>query len=254
MFTPLHSSLTGLNSGSIENPPKVVLTLKFHTRSVSVTKDGFSIGASPHCDFVISDHGVPLLHSVIHLQDGVIWIETADHSALLVVNDHTCRRMTLRNQDRLQIGATEMVVQMMPEITTAIEENVMTEDLALLTAEELCDRILSEQTMVAQFETGQRAGWDALLRAIDAANQETVTQQHSAPTEHAAAFDVLLGQIHELNETICDRTRELTKHEAEVLSSASMLDESQQRVSQRLGEILEQLNKTDPPTELRASA
>lgn len=255
MFTPFHSAQADSNSQSGEPSTKLVLTLKFHAQSITVAHDGFSIGASPRCDLVITDTGVPLLHSVIHLQGGATWIETADNSAFLTVNEHVCRRMALRDQDRLRIGNVEFTVLMQPEIAVACADNVMTEDLALLTAEELCDRILSEQSMVAQFEGGQRSGWDALLRAIDAANEETATQ-HSliVPDEHQAAFHALLGQIHELNETITHRTRELTSHEANVLSSASMLDDTQQRVSQRLGEILEQLDKNEPPTELRASA
>lgn len=254
MFTPLHLSERS-SDRSTKNATNDVLTLISAGRSVSVTHDGFSIGASPRCDLVVSEHSVPSLHSVIHLQGGAIWIQTADDAALLFVNDQPCCRMALRHQDRLRIGNAEFTVLMVPEIAIAVDENIMTEDLALLTAEELCDRILSEQTMVEQFEEGQRTGWDALLRAIDATNEESVAQDVPAiPDEQQAAFDALLNQIHELNETITDRTRELTTHEAEVMSSASMLDETQQRVSQRLGEILDQLNKTDPPNELRASA
>lgn len=255
MFTPLHSSQHSSNSGSSENTTNVVLTLKSHRQTVTVTHDGFSIGASPQCDLVVADHGVPLLHSVIHMQSGAIWVQNADDETMLLVNDQSCRRMSLRHQDRLRIGKTEFTILLTPDIAMAVEENAMTEDLALLTAEELCDRILSEQTMVAEFEEGQRSGWDALLRAIDASHEQAVSQQQpEVPDEQQAAFDALLGQIHELNETISDRTRELTSHEAEVLSSTSMLEETQQRVSQRLGEILDQLNKTDPPNELRASA
>jgi hypothetical protein len=254
MFTPLHSSERSSDRSS-KNATTDVLTLASAGRLVSVVHDGFSIGASPRCDLVVSEHSVPPLHSVVHLQGGAIWIQTADDTTMLFVNDQPCRRMALRHQDRLRIGSTEFTVLMVPEIALAVDENAMTEDLALLTAEELCDRILSEQTMVEQFEEGQRTGWDALLRAIDATNEESVAEDVAAiADEQQAAFDALLNQIHDLNETITDRARELTTHEAEVMSSASMLDETQQRVSQRLGEILDQLNKTDPPNELRASA
>lgn len=255
MFTPLHSSQHSSNLRSSGNTTSVVLTLKSHRQLVTVSHDGFSIGSSAQCDLVVTDPGVLPLHSVIHMQSGAIWVQNAEDEALLIVNDQPCRRMSLRHQDRLRIGETEFTILLTPDIAVAVEENAMTEDLALLTAEELCDRILQEQTMVAEFDEGQRSGWEALLRAIENANEETpVQQQPEVSVEQQTVFETLLGQIQELNETISDRTRELTSHEAEVLSSTSMLDETQQRVSQRLDEILDQLNKSDPPNELRASA
>ena len=240
MFTPLHSPEFSSDGRSSDNVSSEVLTLRSGGRTVTVTHDGFAVGSSPRCNLVISEHGVPALHSVIHLQGKAIWIQAADDATMLFVNDQSCRRMALRHMDRLRIGSTEFTVLMMPVSAMAIDENVMTEDLALLTAEELCDRILSEQTMVEQFEEGQHSGWRALLRAIDATNEETVLLKKFLQSLKNSKLlsRALLDQIQELNETITDRTRELTTHEAEVLSSASMLDESQQRVAQRLDEIL----------------
>jgi len=259
MFSPFRSSLSAPDPSSVDDSANLVLTLQSQGTSVLVRHDGFSIGTSQRCDLTLVEPSIPALHSVIHLQRGAIWIEAADDKATLIVNDRPYRRMALRHDDRLKIGATEFTILIQPEGIARSDEAVMTEDLALLTAEELCDRILSEQSMVAEFADGQRAGWDALLRAIEAANDEPATsgsidELSIATEEQQVVFDALLGQIQELNEAITDRTRELDHREIEVLESTSMLEESQQRVSQRIDEILDHLNKTDPPNELRASA
>ena len=102
-------------------------------------------------------------------------------------------------------------------------------------------------------------GWEALLDAIKAVRSEPMINEMSeSPTfpipEELVAYDALFGQIQELHETIVDRSRELDQKEAEVLASTSIIEESQQRVAQRLDEILDQLNKSEGPSELRASA
>lgn len=249
MFTPIRSTQNASDSGSVENPANFVLTLNSPTRSIIVDHDGFSIGASPHCDLTLVDASIPPLHSIIHQQSGIAWIEAADDNVFITVNDRPCRRMTFRSDDRLKIGATEFAISLQPQNQVRLDEPVMNEDLALLTAEELCDRILSEQTMVAEFAEGQRSGWEALLRAINDANQEiTSSDQHFG--DRQVALNELLGQIQELNEAIVIHTRELNQRESEVLASTSALEESQQRIDK----IVDQLNQNDPPNELRASA
>jgi hypothetical protein len=123
----------------------------------------------------------------------------------------------------------------------------------------LCDRILAEQSLVTEFDDSQRAGWEALLKAIESANDEQIDATSididpTASQNQKAAFDALLEQINHLNEVIAERTQELSDQEKQVVESASMLEESQARVHHRLDEILDQLKQTDEPNEMRASA
>ena len=258
MFTPLRSSLTS-ESSNIDNPEGVLLALQSELQSVAVTHDGFSIGSSRHCDLRLMEDAIQPLHSLIRMQCGAIWIEAADDETVLTVNDRPCRRMALRHGDRLKIGATEFTTILDTENVALFDQSVIDDDLALLTAEELCDRIVSEQSIVNELSDEHHSGWEALLHAIEAVGEEPQASELAdenllSNSQELVDYDALLGQIQELNETIADRTRELNAHEAEVLASTSILEESQQRVSQRLDEILDQLAKTEPPTEFRASA
>jgi hypothetical protein len=258
MLTP-HRSFFSADSVTRDDAADVVVILQGEGTSVPVTHDGFTIGSSRQCDLTLNGSSIPALHSLIHLQRGAIWIETADDQTALMVNDRRCRRMALRDGDRLTIGPREFSIALRTKVASMLEHPVVHEDLTLLSAEELCDRIVSEQSMVNEFADAQRAGWEALLDAIQAVSEvpllhEKITEL-SAPMEvDLVDYDALLGQIQELNETIADRTRELNEVEAEVLASTSILEESQQRVSQRLDEIIEQLNESESPNELRASA
>ena len=249
---------SGGNSSVIDS-----LVLQSGHQTVAVTHDGFSIGASRQCDLRMSGDAMRPLHSLIHMQSGAIWIEAADDDTVLIVNDCPCRRMALRDGDRLTIGETVFVIQIgEPGIDLSVEDLVhdrVSEDLSGLTAEELCDRIAAEQTMVSELAGDEQSGWEALLHAIEAVDEEPeisrfVDERPVPDVLDTVAFDALLGEIRQLNDTIEGRSRELNAREAEVMASAAQLEESGQEVSQRIDEILDQLSKTEAPAEFRASA
>jgi FHA domain len=262
MFKSLRSS-TRSDTPFNDTPDGVVIRLQLDNQSISVTHDGFAIGSGRHCDLRVNAPSVPFLHSVIHSQKGAVWIEVVDESAMLLVNSHFCRRMALRHGDRLSIGGAELLVELgipspnYAEVSPTDENS--NEDLQLLSAEELCDRIVTEQAMVQELSEGEHSGWEALLHAIEAVRVEPTLHEIAENStlsipEELVCYEALFGQIQELHETIVDRSRELDQKEAEVLASTSIIEESQQRVTQRIDEILDQLNKSDGPTELRASA
>ena len=262
MFKSLRSSARS-DSPFNDTSADVAILLQLEQESIPVTHDGFTIGSSRHCDLKFSEPSIPFLHSVIHTQGGAVWIETAEESAMLQVNDHPCRRMSLRHGDRLSIGTMRLTIDFGVQSQRTDENSLVDvyveEDLRSLSAEELCDRIVTEQTMVQELSEEAHSGWEALLDAIKAVRSEPMINEMSeSPTfpipEELVAYDALFGQIQELHETIVDRSRELDQKVAEVLASTSIIEESQQRVAQRLDEILDQLNKSEGPSELRASA
>lgn len=260
MFSPLRPSRPTIPS-NLGRSDEMVLTLVSGLQSIPVTHDGFKIGAGPQCDLILADPGIPRLHSQIHLQSGAVWIETATEELHLLVNNRPCRRLALRHGDQLRIGSKELSVQLAPVI--ASPETVpepsgqegLSEDLAAMTAEELCDRILTEQSIIKELSEDENSGWEALLKAIAAVRKGPTGQEsHSGPsTDESHIYNVLLDQIQELQATIADRSRLLSEKEAEVLASASIVDETQQRVAQRLDAILDHLNHAEQ-SELRASA
>ncbi len=240
-----------------------VLTLSSDQSSVVVHRDGFLIGSHPRCDLSLKDTTIQPLHSVIHMQSGAIWIESAIDDISIIVNDRACRRMALRQGDLIRIGASAFHVDLVanrsetnPSIAPQI---VVQEDLAALSAEELCDRIVSEQSMIQELSHHEASGWEALIQAIEAVHKQP--QSLNRPSDQTiplgaehANLSGLIGQIEELQQAIADRARELTEREAIVAASSSILEQSQQLVTQRLDVILEHLGKNDPPAELRASA
>ena len=266
MFTPIRSGFSDSDSFGGNQNWETNLRLQSDERCVTITHDGFTIGSNKHCDLSLDDDSVPTLLSIIHVQNGAVWIEAADESTRITINGRPYRRMALRHDDRLKLGNEEFRILMNAEPIAQTGSVTLKEDLSLLTAEELCDRILAEQTMVSDFVSGQRSGWDALLRAIEEANADDIITDEAtefpqaeiesevAPEAEQIALSNLLEQIQELNEAITDKTKELSDREKEVLETTSILEESQQQVTQRIDELLQQLNRNEPPSDLRASA
>ena len=240
-------------------PSNIVLVLEGPNESFVIDRDGLRIGSSPVCELPLP--GGPLLHSVIHQQSGVTWIESQE-DANLIVNGCPRRRMALRDGDIMELDGIELIVRLrsiddMEEMPHGLED-----DLSLLSAEELCDRILAEQTMVDEFSEGQRAGWDGLWAAIEAAG-EIKSAMITLPleVEHAVEAVVapdncerLLEQIRELSEMVNGRSQELDDCESELVAATTLLEEAQERVSQQIEGLLEQLQTQSGEMELRASA
>lgn len=239
-------------------------TLVFQSAESSfiVNHDGFTIGSSPRCDFTIAQAGVASLHCVIHLQNDAAWIEAGDDQIMLEINGRTCRRMALRQDDVIQIGSLQFTTMLKNEIAVPFKSSATPEDLSLLTAEELCDRILSEQSMVDDFIGAQRAGWEALVRAIKESHTGPAVEFPASAevhptgdlTEDQKTLDQLICQIEELNLAIAERTQKLSQREQEMLESTSILDDTHREMSQRIETLMDQLSIHEDDKDLRASA
>jgi predicted component of type VI protein secretion system len=136
MFMPIQSFDSTTPSSNVDQTDGIVLTLQADGHSVTVTRDGFSIGSSKNCDLTLNEPEIPALHSLIRIQSGAIWIEAANDTILLFVNDRPYRRMALRHDDRIRIGSTDFSVHFGSESNAAPEQSdaLLTEDLSLLTA------------------------------------------------------------------------------------------------------------------------
>jgi len=73
-----------------------------------------SVGSAPTNDVVLPQaDGVVANHAVIHFDGSSFQIQTVHRSAGLLVNGKRKRKQTLSHQDRLQLGATELVVNLL---------------------------------------------------------------------------------------------------------------------------------------------
>jgi hypothetical protein len=221
-----------------------------------VDHDGFTIGSGARCDLVLAGE-FPKLHSVLHVQGRAVWIEAAREDAALIIEGESFRRRALRDGDRLTFGAMELTVHVgegafAAARLAASSQRRIGEELSLLSAEELCDRIEQEERLVAEFEEGRRTGFEALVTAL-----REILHQEEHPTIPLPedALDSLVTQVRGLSETIEERTKALSEQEAHLIESSSQLCQAQLRISRQLEQLIDRLGDHDDPRgELRVSA
>jgi hypothetical protein len=228
------------------------------TESFSIECDEVRLGTSPKCELRLPDG--PSLHSIIRQQDGVSWIEAVD-GASLVVNGRSRRRMALREGDVLEVSGHTFNVRF-DHLDAGCDSASLVEDLTLLTAEELCDRIAAEQNMVNEFSQDQFSGWEKLLAAVHATHEEEhptdvlpmALPQSLSAVATTADCERLFVQIRELSDLMDGHTDELDHCENELIAATSLLEEAQERVSHQIEELLDQLQAPVVEHELRVSA
>lgn len=137
-------------------------------RHLTMDRGEFLLGRAAFCEVWLNEPGVPLVHSELHRQGDVLWIEAADDATSLVINGQHVRRLALRHGDRLEVGPYEITFVLKDEVTELPGRQVTDADLAQLSADELCDRILAEQEHLDAYEQGQLGGWKSLLLAVEA--------------------------------------------------------------------------------------
>jgi predicted SprT family Zn-dependent metalloprotease len=230
------------------------IVLELDDRSVVVDRELFRIGSSPVCEIRLSDG--PLLHSVIRMEAGIVWIEVDQAAEELNVNWRACRRMALRDGDVISVPGQDITVHHQP-LTVADLAAQSADQITQLTAEELCDQILSEQAAVDEFESAQRTGWRKLMAAI---RQVATTEQIAGESDSAPAIEFsddcerVLEQIREVSQMMNGRTQVLDLCESELVTATALLQESQDRVSRQIEDLLDQIGDASMVNELRASA
>jgi len=210
-------------------------------RRIAVEAGHCLVGSGDFCDLQIADPVVPLAHSEIHVEDGVVWIETADDHEL-DVNGRSCRRLALRDGDRVRVGETSLTIRINPP--AEIEQTG--EDISRLSAFELCERIEGERAAITDFERRRLTGWETLLRQVE----DVIQHEPAATWEQDSRIESVVLQLHALADKLAERTRELAAQEALFMESAGELKHAQDLMTSRLERVLQQFQDS----ELRASA
>ncbi len=216
-------------------------------RRLAMLHDEFLIGRAGICDLRLDDDELPLVHSELHRQGGVLWIEAGDEGTLIDINGRAYSRLALRNGDRLKIGVREVVVQIGEEVDLPEERDAHDEDLSELSADELCERILAEQSEIDEFERRRLEGWKGLVTALESTLVETQPAEGQAAAER---MESLLAELRQLSEQLGEQARQLAGQEAEVLDVTSQLRSSQDAMSRKLDQLIQRFGEG----ELRASA
>ncbi len=263
----LHSAVE-FSSGD-DSPQRATVALRVFLEGVKprlmlVDQEQFTIGSSEQCDLRLRGEELPRLHSVLHIQGQTVWIEAIDDGTV-TVDGHAYRRRALRDGDELQFDGIRAIVQIgerssLKSPIPAPHSPRMTDDLAAMSAEELCDHIELEEVQIHEFEQRKRLGWQALMSAVrEMADQEAILAPHPLPSTQVAAisdekFDELITHVRVLSETLEARTQALVAQESLLIESSSQLCDSQVRVSRQLEELLQRIAPEESSGELRASA
>lgn len=138
------------------------------------------VGRGGCCQLRLDDPSLPTVQAEFHRQAGVLWVEAADDATAIRVNDRECRRLALRDRDRITIANFEIVVHIgnaydLAEPVPAWQP----QDLSAFSAAELCDLIMEEQSRIDTFEAGQLDGWGQLIDAV-AATSAAISDEAAA--------------------------------------------------------------------------
>lgn len=231
------------------------VTLEFEDCAVVVDEAAVRIGSSVVCDIQLPDG--PALNSVVRFESGVVWIE-ADEDCELAVNGRSCRRMALREGDTISVPGVQIKVGQRSKSSIEADTANLISDISQLTANELCDRILTEQAAVDEFESNRLAGWQKLMVALKDLNATEQLRSNGTNGEPAISIsddcERLLEQIREMSEIVNNRTLALNECETELETATTLLQETQDRVARQIDELLDQLGGVPVANELRASA
>jgi hypothetical protein len=231
------------------------MVLEFDDGQLVIDRDRIRLGTSPACELRLPQG--PLLHSVIRNEAGAVWIE-AEQDSDLSVNWRNCRRMALRDGDVISVAGMDITIRQSAIQLIGDNATKLSEDVSQMSAEELCDQILSEQTEVDAFESKRLQGWQELIAAMKRAMAGDQSQNDSLNTAPAIAFsddcERLLDQIREMSDLMNGRNQELDACEGELVAATALLQETHDRVSRQIEELLNQIGDVSTANTLRASA
>jgi len=230
------------------------VTLEFEDCAVVVDQAAVRIGSSVVCDIQLPDG--PALNCVVRAEAGVVWIEAEENSEL-AINGRPCRRMALREGDTISVPGLQIKVCVRSKASIEADATNLMSDISQLTADELCDRILTEQAAVDEFESNRLAGWQKLMGAIrelGATEQPLSNGTNSDSITISDDCERLLEQIREMSDIVNNRTQVLNDCETDLEAATTLLQETQDRVSRQIDELLDQIGGVPAANELRASA
>jgi predicted component of type VI protein secretion system len=146
----------------------------------------FLIGAGSNCQLQLGGGDVPILHSILLVEEDGAHIDAVVATPQLLVNGRPQRSADLRDGDVFTIGKFEFQVHV-PLPTGALQSAAGQEpppaaaaDPGQLSATELVALIEGEEELVSQFETARRNGAAALLDAV----RQVVDAQSAAAAAH----------------------------------------------------------------------
>ena len=133
----------------------------------------FLIGGGSNCQLQLGGHDVPILHSILLVEEDGAHIDSVVSAPQLLVNGRPERSADLRDGDVFSIGKFEFQVHV-PQPIGALQasENSQppvpqsAEELGRLSMAQLVALLEAEQEQVAGYESGRKSGAEALLDTV----------------------------------------------------------------------------------------
>lgn len=174
-------TMTDSHQQSVPVTPDTVTILVTHAGlpldRVSMPGEVLTIGRADFCELQLDVAEVPLVHSEVICDGGVLRIEAAGPETLLEINGRRVSRLALRDGDRITVGGFTLSIEIGQRQPLEVEDrHALKDDYSHLSASELCDLILSEQSEIEEFETRREGGLRRLVSAIESSWLEGIEE------------------------------------------------------------------------------
>ncbi len=263
-----------------------------------VTSRHFLIGSGPACDLRLGGEDIPAAHSLLVVAGDEVRVQWLADSPPLLINGEPAHECELCDGDQIEIGrfgflvhrpiqeaAEEEVFSSTPasepmettsllNLVSQAKEEETAEDLTDISAEELVERLQTEQEAVEHFEEAVRQGEAALLyavaqRAADLGDGADNSLQRNplangvddAPGESVDEdlLDELEKVIHQLSgfsSELDQRSKRLANQEATQAEAAELLLDAQKELAAQLERFHQQVTERQelPEPRLRKAA
>jgi hypothetical protein len=206
----------------------------------AVKSERFLIGAGSNCQLQLGGDDIPILHSILLVNEEGAHIDAVVPWPQLIVNGTPQRTADLHDGDQFTIGKFEFAVhEQRPAaagqalaMTPAVDlpDVPESEDLASLSVAAIVERIERDQRQVQQFETARESGALALLQA---AKQAARDREGDSPV----SADELLRELQDLSRELDRRARLLAQREAECAERAANLLKVHDEISDQMEQI-----------------
>jgi hypothetical protein len=207
------------------------------------------IGAGSNCQLQLGGEGMPFLHSVLLIEDGMPTIEAFVPTPELRVNDRVVSDAELQNGDRISIGEFEFTLHLTPSAHAvpavplyiphpreSVDEEAG-ENLAELSVSELVERIEAAEADVEEFESARAAGAAALLDAAWLAGAPSAAAAATEPAVEEQLLAELTGLAGEIESQLAElrvRDRQHQSRATELLTAQTKLAEQLKSAADRL--------------------
>ena len=253
---------------------------KTHFPVRPINRQTFLIGSGEQCDLQLGGEGMPILHSVIHVDGQEIWLDAVAPNPPLLVNGNPERLVTLCDGDVIEVGkfqfrvrrsgnipsavglsSTKPATPAIPEISPDLPDSGLSA-LEYLTAVELVDLIEAEQREVDEYENRRKMGVESLLGQLQQLKGQTATEQPEqqptvpAPVPHDVTagpdeddefllkeMEGVLKLLANYSEELERRNDNLSKREAKYAEAASTLLDIQHTLAEQLEQLMQHIKE-----------